>query len=78
MKSENKNRKTFVMFLLAFLIGFFVVSLIEVLRSSFFVPVGPNVQTASAVSTSESVRTHLENHPDRPGRIPIALWWITV
>jgi serine protease Do len=57
MKSENKNRKTFVMFLLAFLIGFFVVSLIEVLRSSFFVPVGPNVQTASAVSTSESVRT---------------------
>jgi serine protease Do len=56
MKAENKNRKTFVMFLLAFLIGFFIISLVEVLRSSFFVPVGPNVQTASAVSTTESVR----------------------
>jgi serine protease Do len=56
MKSENKNRKTFIMFLLAFLIGFFVVSLVEVLRSSFFVPVGPNVQTASAVSTTEGAR----------------------
>jgi serine protease Do len=56
MKTENKNKKTFIMFLLAFLIGFFIVSLVEVLRSSFYVPVGPNVQTASAVSTTEVAR----------------------
>lgn len=35
MKKENKGRKTFIMFLLAFLIGFFIVSFVEVLRSSF-------------------------------------------
>jgi serine protease Do len=55
---DNKNRKTFIMFLLAFLIGFFVVSLIEVLRSSF-VPIGSNIQTVSAVSTQESARAPL-------------------
>lgn len=44
------------MFLLAFLIGFFIVSLVEVLRSSFFVPVGPDVQQASAISTTEGGR----------------------
>ena len=43
------------MFLLAFLIGFFIISLIEVLRSSF-VPVGSNVQTVSAVSSPEGPR----------------------
>jgi len=53
---ENKNRKTFIMFLLAFLIASFIVSLVEVLRSSF-VPVSSHVQTASAVSTAESART---------------------
>ncbi|MGZ3647739.1 MAG: DegQ family serine endoprotease [Syntrophales bacterium] len=52
---ENKNRKTFIMFLLAFLIGFFIISLVEVLRSSF-VPVGSNVQTVSAVSSPENPR----------------------
>ncbi|MBW6486983.1 MAG: DegQ family serine endoprotease [Syntrophobacterales bacterium] len=53
MKTENRGRKTFVMFLIAFLIGFFIVSAVEVLRSSFFrsSPV-PDVQEASAVSTS--------------------------
>lgn len=50
---KKENRKTFIMFLLAFLIGFFVVSLVEVLRSSFG-PIGPEVQMASAVSTAES------------------------
>ncbi|MBN1381862.1 MAG: DegQ family serine endoprotease [Deltaproteobacteria bacterium] len=55
MKTENKSKNTFIMFLLAFLIGFFVVSLIEVLRSSF--GPGPDVQTASAVSTVETVNT---------------------
>jgi serine protease Do len=57
MKVESKNKKTFIMFLMAVLIGFFIVSLVEVLRSSFFVPVGPDVQTASAVSPTDSMRT---------------------
>ena len=54
MKTENKGRKTFIMFLLAFLIGFFVVSVVEVLRSSFAPSgPGPDVQVASAVSTGD-------------------------
>ena len=55
---EDKGRKTFIMFLLAFLIGFFVVSIMEVLRSSF-VPTapGPDVQVASALPTGEVSRT---------------------
>ncbi len=57
MKMENKGRKTFIMFLLAFLIGFFVVSVVEVLRSSFAPSgPGPDVQAASAVSTADVVR----------------------
>jgi serine protease Do len=52
---ENKNRKTFIMFLLAFLVASFIVSVVEVLRSSF-VPVVSNVQSASAVSSAESAR----------------------
>ncbi|MBN1664603.1 MAG: DegQ family serine endoprotease [Deltaproteobacteria bacterium] len=55
MKKESNRKNTFIMFLLAFLIGFFVVSLIEVLRSSF-API-PDMQTASAVSTVEMGRT---------------------
>jgi len=58
MKSENKGRKTFIMFLLAFLIGFFVVSVVEVLRSSFVaLGPGPDVQLASAVSTGDITRS---------------------
>jgi serine protease Do len=58
VKKENQNRKTFMMFLLACLIGFFIVSVVEVLRSSF-VPSGPgpDVLTASAVSSGDSGRT---------------------
>lgn len=57
MKTENKGRKTFIMFLLAFLIGFFVVSVVEVLRSSFAPSgPGPDVQAASAVSTGDVAR----------------------
>lgn len=52
MKKESKNRNTFIMFLLAFLVAFFVVSVIEVLRSSF-APVAPDVQVASAISPIE-------------------------
>jgi serine protease Do len=57
MKTENKGRKTFIMFLLAFLIGFFVVSVVEVLRSSF-IPSGPgpDVPVVSALSTGEMPR----------------------
>jgi serine protease Do len=58
MKTGNKSRRTFMMFLLAFLIGFFVVSLLEVLRSSFAPSApGPDVQVASAVSPAEISRT---------------------
>jgi serine protease Do len=57
MKMEKRGRKTFIMFLLAFLIGFFVVSVIEVLRSSFAPSgPGPDVQMASAVSTGDVMR----------------------
>ena len=60
MNTENRGRKTFVMFLLAFLIGFFIISIFEVLRSSFFTssPV-PDVQVASAVSENIPLRTPL-------------------
>ncbi|MBN1614752.1 MAG: Do family serine endopeptidase [Deltaproteobacteria bacterium] len=58
MKMESNSRKTFVMFLLAFLIGFFVVSFVEVLRSSFF-SAGPDVQTASAVSPVTAIQPPL-------------------
>jgi serine protease Do len=60
MKTEKKSRKTFIMFLLAFLIGFFVVSVVEVLRSSF-VPSGPgpDVQVATAGSTGDISRAPL-------------------
>lgn len=58
MKREKRGRKTFIMFLLAFLIGFFVVSVVEVLRSSFAPSgPGPDVQMASAVSTGDVMRT---------------------
>jgi serine protease Do len=60
MKREHRSRKTFIMFLLAFMIGFFVVSVVEVLRSSFAPSgPGPDVQMASAVSTADVVRTPL-------------------
>jgi serine protease Do len=60
MKTEKRGRKTFIMFLLAFLIGFFVVSVVEVLRSSFAPSgPGPDVQVASAVSTGDVARAPL-------------------
>ncbi len=46
---ENKNRKTFFMFLMAFLIAFFIVSFVEVLRSSFLASGAPEIPTASAI-----------------------------
>jgi serine protease Do len=52
---ENKSRKTFIMFLLACMIGFMIVSVVEVLKSSF-APVGPDVQTAAAISSNDMGR----------------------
>ena len=56
MLMESKNRKTFFMFLLACLIGFFLVSVVEVLRSSFLVPTGTDVLPVSAVSPGDGGR----------------------
>ena len=50
---ESKNRKTFFMFLMAFLVAFFIVSFVEVLRSSFFPAGAPEIPTAVAVSPSD-------------------------
>jgi serine protease Do len=52
---ENKSRKTFIMFLLACMIGFMIVSVVEVLKSSL-APVGPDIQTAAAVSPGDIAR----------------------
>ena len=46
---ENKNRKTFFMFLMAFLVAFFIVSFVEVLRSSLLPSGAPEIPAASAV-----------------------------
>jgi serine protease Do len=54
---KSQNRKTFFMFLMAFLVAFFIVSLIEVLRSSLTQSGAPEIQTAAAVSSADSVRT---------------------
>ncbi len=49
MKSQSSKRKPFLYFLSACLIGFFVVSVVEVLRSSFLPSApGPDVPVASA------------------------------
>lgn len=55
MLNENKNRKTFMMYLLAFLVAFFIVSLVEVIRSAF-VPAMPDIQLAAAVVPGEATR----------------------
>ena len=46
---KNSNRKTFFMFLLAFLVAFFIVSLVGVLRSSFTSSGAPEIPAAQAV-----------------------------
>lgn len=51
---EGQNRKTFFMFLMAFLVAFFIVSFVEVLRSSFFPSGAPEIPAASAVSSLET------------------------
>jgi len=52
---KNSNRKTFFMFLMAFLVAFFIVSLVGVLRSSFTRSGAPEIPAAQAVpSLSDS------------------------
>ena len=46
---ENNNRKTFFMILMAFLVAFFIVSLVEVLRSSILPSGAPEIPAASAI-----------------------------
>ena len=46
---KNSNRKTFFMFLMAFLVAFFIVSLVGVLRSSFTKSGAPEIPAAQAV-----------------------------
>lgn len=54
---KNQNRKTFFMFLMAFLVAFFIVSLVEVLRSSYTKHGAPEIQVASAVSHADAFKT---------------------
>lgn len=56
---KSQNRKTFFMFLMAFLVAFFIVSVVEVLRSSFMPSGAPEIQTAAAISSSESSKVPL-------------------
>jgi serine protease Do len=53
---KSQNRKTFFMFLMAFLVAFFIVSLVEVIRSSFTQSGAPEIQMASAVSSADAVK----------------------
>jgi len=53
---KTQNRKTFFMFLLAFLVAFFIVSVVEVLRSSFSSSGAPEIQTAAAVSPADMLK----------------------
>ena len=54
---QGQNRKTFFMFLMAFLVASFIVSVVEVLRSSFTPSGAPEIQMAAAVSPFDSVKT---------------------
>ncbi len=49
MAKEGSSRRTFILFLLAFLIAFFIISFVEVLKSSF-APTTTDIPAANAVS----------------------------
>lgn len=51
---KTSNRKTFFMFLMAFLVAFFIVSLVGVLRSSFTTSGAPEITEAQAVPSTSS------------------------
>ena len=52
---KNSNRKTFFMFLMAFLIAFFIVSFVGVLRSSFTKSGAPEIPAAQAVPAPSDI-----------------------
>ncbi len=54
---KSQNRKTFFMFLMAFLVAFFIVSLVEVIRSSFTQSGAPEIKMASAVPSTDALKT---------------------
>ncbi|KAF0159168.1 MAG: endopeptidase [Syntrophaceae bacterium] len=56
---KNSNRKTFFMFLMAFLVAFFIISLVGVLRSSFTTSGAPEIPAAQAVPglTDTAIKT---------------------
>src|SRR5512145_2329566 len=57
---KDSNRKTFFMFLMAFLVAFFIVSLVGVLRSSFTTSGAPEIPAAQAVPpVSDPTKTPL-------------------
>jgi serine protease Do len=58
---KNSNRKTFFMFLMAFLVAFFIISLVGVLRSSFTTSGAPEIPAAQAVPglTDTAIKTPL-------------------
>ncbi len=56
---KSTNRKTFFMFLLAFLVAFFIVSLVGVLRSSFTKTGAPEIPAAQAVLPEVPVKVPL-------------------
>jgi serine protease Do len=60
--SKGTGKKTFFMFFMAFLLAFFIVSAVEVMRSSFSAP-GPEVRTVSAVSGQEQGRVPFAGAP---------------
>jgi len=53
-KMKSSNRKTFFMFLMAFLVAFFIVSLVGVLRSSFTSSGAPEIPAAQAVPSASN------------------------
>jgi len=58
MSKESNGKKTFMMFFLAFLVAFFIISFVEVIRSSL-APVVPDVRQASAVAPADVPRVPL-------------------
>jgi serine protease Do len=58
MTNDSRSRKSFMMFLLAFLVAFFIVSVVEILRSSF-APKVAEMQVASAVAPADVARAPL-------------------
>jgi serine protease Do len=54
MSLKQANRKTFFMFFLAFLVASFTISVVEILRSSFFTSSSKDIKEANAVSSTSN------------------------